>query len=384
MDRPTIAYYVTAHGYGHGVRSCDVIRALRSLDPEIPVCVVSGLPREFFESRLGAGDFDYRPGVFDVGMVQLDSIRVDVEATLRRALELERRRPELVAGEVRFLRERNVALVVADIPEIPLSAAASAGIPRVAVGNFAWDWIYSSYLESDPRWRPVVGSLAEGYGKTDLLLRLPFSEPMSAFPRRIDLPLLSDPGTPRREEIVRRSGCSGRKKWVLLSFTTLDWDDRALDTVQSLDYEFFTLSPLRWERANIHGIDRRVIPFADVLASVDGVVSKPGYGILSECVANAKPLLYADRRDFAEYPILVRAVERYLQHLHVPAEVLYRGEIGGYLDELWSRPAPRERMEIEGAGIAARRVRELYPAATSGDRSLGRKGEIDPAGRDGR
>ena len=38
---PPLIYYVSTHGYGHGVRSADIIRALNRLRPELPIVVVS-------------------------------------------------------------------------------------------------------------------------------------------------------------------------------------------------------------------------------------------------------------------------------------------------------------------------------------------------------
>src|SRR5206468_10095057 len=119
------------------------------------------------------------------------------------------------------------------------------------------------------------------------------------------------------------------------------------------DYEFFTVLPLSYRRKNIHPIDRGQVRFADVAASVDGVLSKPGYGIVSDCVVNRKPLLYAERTDFAEYAVLVEAIRKYLKQSHIPAECLYRGELCPALDLLWSCPDPPLSMEGGGAEIAA-------------------------------
>jgi L-arabinokinase len=92
---------------------------------------------------------------------------------------------------------------------------------------------------------------------------------------------------------------------------------------------------------------------------VDLVVSKPGYGLLSDCIVNEKPLLYVDRTDFLEYPILVAALERYLQHQHIPAEELYRGNLQPYLERLQAGPPPRDRIGHHGAAVAAERILEF-------------------------
>lgn len=357
MKKRHIAYYVTAHGYGHGVRSCDVLGALLAAHPGTKITVTTDLPEGFLRSRLPQGDgrLVVRPGAFDVGMVQKDSIRVDVDATLDEALELAAEREKLIDYEAEMLRGESADLVVADIPSIPIEAAAEAGVPAVAVGNFSWDWIYAPFAVRDPRWRSVVRTFEMGYRQAKLLLKLPFSPAMSVFPKRVDLPLLAKPGRARRKELAARTGADEAKRWVLLSFTSLDWSAAALRAVESLgDFEFFTVKPLDWAgRRNVHSVDRQAIGFSDVLASCDAVVTKPGYGILSDCVANAKPIVYAEREDFIEYPLLERELKRYLKNVHLPAADLYAGRLGEALKAIESAPAPRETLPGGGAEKAA-------------------------------
>ena len=357
MPSRRIAYYISAHGYGHGVRSCDVIRAVHRLYPEIGVVVVTDLPAPFLKNRISSGNTMYRAGAFDVGMVQLDSIRVDVDATLGKLDALYARKDELIARERSFLRDQGIGAVVSDIPAIPMEAAKATGIPAVAAGNLCWDWIYSIFVGQDPRWEKYVREFRASYGKADVLLRYPFHGDMSAFPNPVDIPVLASPGRSRREEMTAMTGCSPSKKWVLLSFTTLDWDEQALRAVgECSEYEFFTIKPLEWRRKNIHPIDREVMPFTDVLASVDAVITKPGFGVISECLVNRKPMIYADRSDFIEYEVLVRAIEKYLKHLHIPSERLYAGDVKEYVDRVWSCPEPAESLSAGGDVVAAGQI----------------------------
>jgi hypothetical protein len=352
-----IAYYISAHGYGHGVRSTDIIRAVNRLRPDVPVHVVSALPQSFLENRLRPGSNFYRSGSFDFGMVQLDSIRVDVAGSLAGIRSIYARRDHLKRQEISFYRENHIGLVVADIPAIPLEAAAEAGIPGIAVGNFGWDWIYSDFIPQDSGWEEIVWNIREGYRSADSLLRLPFAEPMSPFRNIEDLPIVASPGRVRREEIARLTGARLDRCWVLLSFTTLDWDDAALDEVERCgDFEFFTVLPLAWSRSNIHAVDRDQVLFGDVVASVDAVVSKPGFGILCDCIVNGKPLIYADREDFREYPILVEAIEKYLKNAHIPTGQLYRGQVCDALSRLNSASEPPLKLASGGAEVGARRI----------------------------
>ena len=352
---PGLVYYITAHGYGHGVRSCDILRAFHRLYPGTPISVVTDLPGNFIRNRLPEVPLTIRSGVFDVGMVQLDSVRVDVPATLATARTLLKNRPPLIEQEVAFLRTGGAGVVACDIPAIPIEAAKRAGLPAVGIGNFTWNWIYEAFAEQDPHWSAIIAAFEEGYRQSDLLLRLPFAEPMTAFPRQVDIPVVASPGTPRRSDLMTHTGAPPDRKWVLLSFSTLDWDEAALRAIEELqEYAFFTVRPLEWgRRANIFPIDREVISYTDAMASCDAVVTKPGFGVVSECVVNRKPMVYVDREDFREYPVLETAVQRYIASQHIPAADLYAGRLADALHAVWQKPWPNETPGVGGAEIAA-------------------------------
>lgn len=362
-----IAYYITAHGYGHGTRSCDVLRALHRLAPEQPVVVTTDLPRDFLRSRLaGCDNLTFRPGAFDVGLFQKDSIRSDLSRTLEKLEELYAREEQLIEQERHFIETSGAGLVVADIPAVPLDAAQRAGIPNIAIGNFSWDWIYEAYIPDNPRWAFFAEKFRAVYEKTDLLLRLPFAPPMEQFPRRRDVPLLATPGRSRREEIrdsgvptfdIRHSTPDTDKPWVLLSFTSLNLTRQSLENIRlHSDYEFFCVQPMEFPGSCIHSVDRHKVPFADILASCDIVISKPGFGLVSECIANRKPLIYSDRGDFAEYPYLVEGIERYLRNVHLPSGQLYAGDFFQCLEKIKSAPEPSARPASGGAEMIAQEL----------------------------
>ncbi len=353
-----VAYYITAHGYGHGTRSCDILNALHSVAPDIPIMVKTDLPSDFIGSRI-PDNIELRRGAFDVGLIQKDSIQVDLEASLETIETLYAREEELIDQEVKFLREENIGVVVADIPAIPLAAAQRADIPNIATGNFGWDWIYSDFVQHNPRWQIYVEKFRAVYAQTNLLMRQPFAEPMAPFPKRTDLPLLASPGTNRRTKLVALTGADPNKQWVLLSFTTLNLDAEALNNLAQLtDYELFAVEPLEWPDSSVQTISRSAVCFADVLASMDVVVTKPGFGIVSECIANNKPIIYADREHFIEYEILVENIERYCRNVFISSTDLYAGKLERALKQIETAPAPAEQMPRGGAEIAARHILE--------------------------
>lgn len=112
---------------------------------------------------------------------------------------------------------------------------------------------------------------------------------------------------------------------------------RIVDT-ETLDIDAFYAAGFRYE---------------DLVRTVDVVVSKPGYGIISECLANHTALLYTSRGHFAEYNVLVAAIPRFLRCAFIGHDDLFAGRWQHHLDSLVAQPAPPESPATDGADVAA-------------------------------
>ena len=99
--------------------------------------------------------------------------------------------------------------------------------------------------------------------------------------------------------------------------------------------------------------------YEDLVKAVDVVVTKPGYGIISECLANDTALLYTSRGDFREYPVLVEAMPRFLRSAFIGHEDLFSGNWAPHMDRLLAQPSPPEKPATNGAEIAANRLLSL-------------------------
>ncbi len=359
-DNPTIAIYLTPHGNGHAVRMCEIVRALRRRAPHLRVVLVARHSAGFLRSRIGASDIAIREDALDTGMVQRDSVRSDPEASLGAALRLLREWPDRVRSEAAWLVRERIAAVVCDIPAIPIEAARRAGLPALAVGNFSWSWIYEQLARTDPRWDPVADAFRRAYDMADLLIRLPFHEPMNAFRQHQDVGLVAAQGRCRREELAAATGAPLHTTWVLLSFSSLAWSPEALRRASAVpDIDWFTVRPLQWEAPRFHAVDRNGFPFVDVLASCDVVLSKTGFGIVSECIANRKPLVFVDRPEWPESALLVEGILRYARGTELSQADLYAGKLEPAIAAALRAPSPPVALPNDGAEQAARIIAEF-------------------------
>jgi hypothetical protein len=154
-----VAYFVSAHGFGHAARAGAVMAELRRRCPAMRFDIFTEVPRWFFAESL-PGCFAYHRVATDVGLVQTSPLTEDLEATVGALDEMWRdnQRVERLAGR---LQELQCSVAVADISPLGLAAAAAASVPSVLIENFTWDWIYSEYPDAPS------GLLAHGRSMAD-------------------------------------------------------------------------------------------------------------------------------------------------------------------------------------------------------------------------
>src|SRR5690606_27173594 len=114
-------------------------------------------------------------------------------------------------------------------------------------------------------------------------------------------------------------------------------------------WEFLGLYPLPGASANYRFLRKDLsFRYADLNASCDLVLGKLGYGLVAECLAQAKPILFLGRRDFDEFQMLKKVVEDRGLGLEVPLPEFLAMNIGKELDTL----AGRKIAPLEATGVA--------------------------------
>jgi L-arabinokinase len=358
-----IAFYPSAHGFGHASRDLEVVRALHRLAPAVRISLRTGVADWLLASELDGIPCEITPARLDVGVVQPSGVRQDVSATLRACQELLARRPALLDGERRFLAEREVDLAVSDIAAIPLAAARSEGVKALAMSNFTWSWIYRELAEVEPGLGEVAIAFAADYARAHAMLRLPFHGPCDEFAAVEDVPMIARHGRHPREETLAALGIKPDRPCILVTFGGLGPGAIDIEALRRMERYRFILTPPSPPAvgSNLHAIENRDLAraglrYPDLVAACDVAVSKPGYGIVSECLANATRLLYTSRGQFAEYPLLVDAIENHGVGRFISPEDLAAGRWGGPLDALLARPRRPCPLASDGAEVVARRL----------------------------
>jgi L-arabinokinase len=371
----TLVFYVSGHGLGHAAREVEIINRIFDREPAMRIVVRTSAPRWFFDTFV-------RPPIelvtdeVDTGVFQIDGLHLDEERTARRAAEFYATFGDRVDADARTLDALEASLVVSDAPPLAIAAAARAGIAAAVVSNFTWDWIYQGYGAFDRLAPGVVDLIREAYAHSRLALRLPFHGGFESMRRVVrDVPLVARHATHPRAATRQALGLGSEEPVVLASFggygLALPYDDIARTgrfTLVVTDKELHTESSGPARRFAIDDLASRGFFYPDLVAAADVVISKPGYGIVSECIANGAALLYTDRGRFPEHDVFVAEMPRVLRRRFIAQNDLLEGRWNDSIDAVLAQPPPPEHLATNGADVVADAILELLePRPTIGN-----------------
>jgi hypothetical protein len=351
----SIAYYITGHGYGHAVRSSQVIDALIRSYPELTVHVRSTAPSWLFPDNV-----HYYCQPVDVGIIQRDSLDMDLEDTLRACRSLHDNAARVIDDELKFVRDNDIRLIAGDIPPLCFAIASRAAIPSVAISNFSWDVIYGAYMTAQPRFEALIDEMRCWYATTTVALTLPYSCDMGVFTRREVIPWIARPSSLDKHEARAIFSLPECATVVLLSFGGLGLHRLPWSTLKQMrDYLFLITADEKRVNGNIVALPEVQRRYQDLVRAVDIVITKPGYGIVADCIAHRVPMLYTDRGNFPEYALLVQALTECATANFISQTDLLAGNLETHLAQLMQKTPNWPAVQLNGAEVAAEKIMAL-------------------------
>jgi L-arabinokinase len=308
-----------------------------NLPLSVDVTFRTALPQSFFKDEMRR-PFFWSEGVFDCGCVQIDGVTVDIPGTLNAYKQIADKNRLLLDQEVNWCKKNNISCIVSDITPFAFDVAKKTCIPSIALSNFTWYDIYSEYSSDNDDFLPYLDEIREQYNKADLFLTMFPANPMEYINRRKDISIIGRKGVSVRKQIAERYGFSEEKKIGLIYIGCYGLNSIQWEKLGSLkEWEFLSLYDVSQRPSNFHIVEKQWFKYQDLTASADVVISKPGYGVVSECFLNGTPLLYIPRMDFAEYPVLKAAIDSWGGGIQIVEQKLATGEWFDLLDEVKNR-----------------------------------------------
>lgn len=348
---PTLYLAITNHGFGHATRAASVAATLLQLRPDIHLILATTAPQWLLQSYLASDRVSYRSVNFDIGVLQSDSLTMDKAATLEKLQWICAHQAELLAPEIEFIQSTGVDLIFGDIPPLLTQLAKAVDLPCWMMGNFGWDFIYRPWGDD---FEVIADWIADCFGACDRLFRLPFHEPMGAFPNITDVGLTG--GTPKRsaDDLRQQFGITTtRDRTVLLTFGGLGLTqipyEKALRPYP--DWQFLTFDRQAPELPNLLRVPNRGLRPVDMMMVCDRIVSKPGYSTFAEACRLERGIITIPRQGFAEAPVLLSGLQCHAHHQILDSDCFFEGD-WSFLEQPLVAPTGRQLLQDGNTTIA--------------------------------
>ena len=362
---PLIWAAISGHGFGHAAQVVPVLNALHRLVPDLRVLLRTTVSPSFFKDRL-VPPWDLSPVQQDVGCIQNGPLKIDVETTWREHHRFHSSWDERLQTEFEAMKTAGPNVVLADTPYLALAAGEAAAIPTVALVSFTWDLVLSEYIA--PRsidGRVIIQSIRQAYGKADLALRINPAPKMEIFQRIIDIGPIAEPASPAREQLTEFLGLARGEQTVLVGFGGVPLDSLPFSRLESLTgYRFIFDGSIPLGSRRFVAAASLPFSFKTLMASVDLIMTKPGYGTLVEAVALRTPLVYVRRYNFADEQPLVDYLHRYGRGVELSLDAFAHGHWEESLQRAQSLPPSSEYVPpATGADDTTTILARYFPTA---------------------
>lgn len=347
MQAPHLLLALSGHGYGHLAQCAPVVNALWEDRPDLELTVCGVLPRDIVAERLDR-PFDYRCVELDPVLQMFSAWEVDVPASQQIYRAFHDDRDAGMQQDLNLLRELGPDLILADIPWRILSAAAQLGIPTIGLCSLNWAAIYTAYCQGDSKDRQMIAWMTSAYQTAHAFLTPEPSIPMPQLGNTRVIGPIARKGTRQRASICAQRGILQDTRFVLVALGGIA-TEMPLEHWPHIDNIVWIFSAGEClERDDFLEASALGLPFIDVLASVDVVLTKPGYGTYAEAVCNGVPVLTIERPDWPETTGLTRWVRQYGYIEVMTREQLYSGT---FVSQVKALLTTSTRLEVEPTGI---------------------------------
>ncbi len=321
---------VADHGFGHISQSSTVINQLHQLSPKIHITLQCGQPKETLKNWFKA-PFDHLQYATEFGMLMNNAVDVQRDASLERYRQFHHDWDKHLHHEIIRLEQLQPDLVFSNVSYLTLAAAQHLGIDNIAMCSLNWGEILKGY--APPEDRAICQQIEAIYNSANLFIQPQPHMPMEGLNRRHSVGPLARIGQ-RQDNLKTRLGIGQDATLLLIGLGGIPTE---LPMQQwPVEKDLYFLIPDQWplQHRNAIRYSQCQLPFIDMLASCDGLVTKPGYGSFTEASCNNIPVLYLRRQDWPEEPYLIEWLQRHNRCQELKRDEFFSGHFQQALESL--------------------------------------------------
>ena len=338
---PIIWCAISGHGYGHAAQVVPVLNALGTIVPGLTAELRTTVPASFFHDRLTI-PWNLNPAQQDICCIQDGPLKIDIDATWAAHQRFHDSWETHLSSEVSAMQAASPSLVLADTPYLAIEAGSRAHIPTVALANFTWDLVLKEFIhQSDASQQQLIQCIRASYAKADIALRIAPAPTINVFPNMMDISPIASPASPERDRLTSALALMPGERTVLVGFGGIPLTSLPLEHMEQLrHYRFLFDGAVLPGYSRIHSTEKLPFSFKTLLASVDVIMTKPGYGTIVEAVALQQPVVYVRRCNFADEPPLVDYLNRYGRGVELSLDDFSQGRWEPAIDKVLAMPSP--------------------------------------------
>ncbi|MGB0713974.1 MAG: hypothetical protein ACPGUC_10490, partial [Gammaproteobacteria bacterium] len=335
---PASVFVATSgHGLGHLSQVAPLINALRARRSDLKVIVQSTVGEEQIRERIPG----YRtrvPIAPDLGILMNGPMTVRHRGTFQAYETLHSHWDEALEFQKDLLRVHHASLVIGDVPYLPLAAASALGIPAFGVCSLNWADVFSHYCtDLDPMGASVIDrQIRAAYDQANAFFRCTPAMPMERLRKVREIGPLVNAARPARKALNEAIGAGTHDRIVLISPGGMSWREQPGGWPDLPGIHW--LIPQGWRDLGprCHRTSDLDLDFQTVVASVDALITKPGYGLYTEAAQAGTPTMTLLRGDWPEEAFLLPWLRRWVPVEVIGAEQLMAGDIRDALRALLS------------------------------------------------
>lgn len=304
--------------------------------PRLKLTIRTTVPLDWLAERI-EGSFDFVQQS-DFGMAMVDARRVLPDKSLENYCNIHADWPVKMAAATEQLAALKPTLLLSNITYTSLVAANRLGVPAIAFGPLNWADIFQHYCIHLPGAQNIWTQIVDSYAAAEIFLQtVPFM-PMPSIHNGRAVGPVAQIGRDRKLELRQRLDLANDVLLVLVvlrgiqtKFSISSWPK--LNGMRVLvgpgeEFSHPDVTPTA-------GLD---FPFIDLVRSCDLLITKPGYGLITEAACNGTPVLLLPWEDWPETEGLKDWLGRNGRMLMLTDEKLREGDFLAEVKKILAMP----------------------------------------------
>ena len=325
---------ISANGFGHLAQISPILTALAKVRPGLKLTLRSEVDPVICEQFLDI-PFEMGPTPPDPNMRMQGPLDVDADGLFEDYQNLVADWENVITSDAAVLTALKPDLVLTNIAVASVAAARRVRIPVAAICSLNWADVFAAYCGTDGEARKIYDHLTNAYAAADRFIQLQPHMPMDWVPSAHSVGPVARVGQDRRADLQATRPAD---HYVLATMGGIPGMHTQVP-LPEVDGVMWVVPP-DWESTRTDILSRKEldITFIDLMRSCDALVTKAGYGGVTESAVNGTRILYTERTNWCETPMLETWMAKNCTGQRIERDVMQSGDFGSVLQDLLAVP----------------------------------------------